>query len=223
MLVRCSRSYRKDKGEKISTRLEAVRKGVIGNATTFPKPPSDDAAIAKMEADLLTNTVAYRRGGIAQKPAYVNTLDASIKMLNGLADYVDNIANGDENIVLMSGFIPTDNKKNKPTNKPNQPTDVKVTRGTVGVIEAECATVDKAVYGCILTDAPLSKGVVINALGQLSVPKDAFSGNILVDLNKSRKKYFQGLIPKTTYYVYFYIVNTKGVSVLSDEVSIICA
>ncbi len=223
MIVRCSRSYRKDIGEKISTRLEAVRKGIIGNPTTFPKPPSDDATVAKMEADLLTNTVAYRRGGIAQKPAYQNTLESAVKMLNGLADFVDNIANGDENIVISSGFIPTDNKKSKPTNKPSQPSDVVVTRGTEGVIKAECAAVDKAIYGCILTDAPLSKGVVINSLGQLSIPKDSFSCNVWVDLNRRRKKHFEGLIPKTTYYVYFYIINTVGVSVLSNEVSIICA
>ena len=43
-----------------------------------------------------------------------------------------------------------------------------------------------------------------------------------IDLTSQREKHFTGLKPGSTYYFYYYVVNSAGVSPLSTVVSIMC-
>jgi hypothetical protein len=95
--------------------------------------------------------------------------------------------------------------------------------GGMGELIARCKKAEGVEeYGCILVAGrQLPSSVKFNPLGQLLISQDA--GNLIpgellfiIDQSKKRNKKFAGLKPGTDYYAYFYTVNYRGVSALSD-------
>ena len=78
-----------------------------------------------------------------------------------------------------------------------------------------------AAYGCLLCLKPLSSATTIDAGGQLIIGASDFVSKM--DVNKSRKKVFTGLTAGVIYYLYFYALNSAGVSTLSKVESIMFA
>jgi hypothetical protein len=189
-------------------------------------------AIIQAYADART---AYNDGGTAQKSAFMEAYKQLIIALDQLSYYVDELANGNEVLIVQSGFKPT---KGSYSARPEAtiPTGVKLYQGTTGVLHAECDNqpgVDT--YLCLLiAGMALPEGIIINQFGQLIFPNNGippvggtpgvptYGPPAIMDFNKNCKKEFTGLVPGVKYYVVFVAINASGVSPISEVVSLLC-
>ena len=235
--IHCSVIYRSAKIGDMDKIAIAVRKGVFNNSTTFTAPTILQPDF-QLLIDAYVNTRAdYTKGGLQQKGPFMTAKDNLIEGLDTLATYVDSVAMGDANIILLSNFTPT-NVDESQGHIPTQPEGVDIERGVPGEMFAECLPIEGAIYyGCIVVaNHPLDEDFIISALGQIVItedgiqpplpPADPIMGDyvkFVLDLNKQRKKHFVGLKVKVTYYFYFYAGNAKGVSALSAVQSLMCA
>lgn len=235
--VRCLLSYHKSKVNALPIFAVGVRDGVYQNPNPFATVPILEAEFQGLITEYNNKRGAYEQGGLAQKGPYLNARESLLAALDQLAAYVDSVAQGNEAVILLAGFVPSKgNRSGAPA--PVQPTGVLVKRGEAsGVLLAECANQDAAInYGCIVTkNEPLPDTVVLNDNGQLVVNATAQlpagggtatgmgSAIGIFDLNPSRKKRFANLTPGAMYYFVFFAANATGVSDLSDPVGIMCA
>lgn len=222
--IHCSLSYHEKKIETLPVFATEVSQGVFGNPTTFkltgtPAIPFTQAAFNALISNEQTAYAAYKQGGNAQKPAFNIARTALMGGLDKMAIYVDSVANGDANVIILSGFEPTSGAGGATLakTKATAPQTVKVTNGvSTGEIDAECESFGTGHhYGCIVSEGQaLSASTKLNAQGQLMIDPNQ-THRIILDLNSDRKKRFTGLTKGTDYYFYFYVVNTGGVSPLS--------
>ena len=120
-----------------------------------------------------------------------------------------------------------------PATKPAAVT-VTVKHGQWEELITSCPSVPKAMYGCIMTEgAPLPDWLVITPDGKIIAednkkpdpspdPKPADMKSMQIDLTSQRVKHFTNLKRGSTYYFYYWVVNTAGVSPLSEPVMIVC-
>jgi len=194
------------------------------------------AAFDALLADFNTKYDNYKNR-IGSKGDYLLAKAALMDALNTLADYVNGVALGNPDIIILAGYEPTKGSASD-VPAPLQAQGVTITRGTPGTLTTDCTPVAYAdSYGVILVaDNPLPDNVTMNGLGQMQVvdeggiiPPPAIADpaagaaipqiKVLVDLNKNRRKTFINLQIGTTYYVYYWSMNAGGVSPLSEVVS----
>ncbi len=233
----CSLSYHRSSPDTLDTFAIGVRDGVFSNPTPFATPPITQVDYQGVIDEYLNKRAAYKQGGKAQKGPYQTARTNLITKLDLLADYVDEIADGNEDTILLSGFVPTKAGSTEPQ-KPGVPAAIELKRGSTTEIFAQCGPVTGAeYYGCIVVGGkPLPEGVIIDENGAIVIRKeseptpepepvgDVPNGAVafLLDLTKQRTKQFTGLQAHVTYYVYFYAGNPTGVSALSTVQSILC-
>lgn len=243
-MIHCSLSYHKSKVEELPIFAIGVRDGIYDNATFFVTPPMAQAVFEALIQDYSDKRSAYENGGSAQKGPYQHAKQLLMNGLDTQADYVNGVANGDENLILLAGFVPTKGYRSSAPS-PVQPTGVVLKRPGTGVITAECANQKVATnYICIVTiNNPLPSNVKLNDSGQLVYTDDkgtapasntsessgapvatSTSGVIsaYIDFSPGRRKEFKGLQLGSRYYFSFIAANAQGVSTMSDAVSIIC-
>lgn len=235
--IRCSLKYHYIKLDSIPTFAGGVRDGIYNNPTVFNTPPMLQADFQAFISEYQSKRDAYKQGGLAQKAPFLNAKENLMVAMDDMAEYVDSVALGNANTIILSGFVPT---KGTASDQPDpvQPTGLQVKQGSTGILYAECDKQDQAIgYGCIMTvGQPLPDNVVMNEVGQLIVSE---SGNVggegntaisasdgmvqgTFDLNPNRKKKFVNLTPGVTYYFVFYAYNAQGVSPLSASASLMC-
>jgi hypothetical protein len=228
--IRCRLSFHFYKNENLEVFAIAVRDGIYGNVAVFMTPPLTVVQLQVLIDNFMNAYGAYKVGGIAQKGPYQIAKEALMDALDTLAAYVDGIADGDENTILLAGFVPTKGNISQ-ANPPTQPQLVTITRAVPGTFVTECAVVEGAdSYGGLLTAELLPPGTGINANGQIVSNDNGVAGpaapattpgtvRFIADFNKGRKKIFSGLQIGSTYYMYYWAVNAAGVSILSEPVS----
>jgi hypothetical protein len=249
--IKCSRTaYTKSKAGKLYIPAQAVVDGLSLHSALFPSPPVDPATFTALITAYSNTYSTYKAGGMAQKPAYQQAMAALLNAMDATATYVDGIANGDPNIIMFAGFVPTKGTASN-TPLPTLATGLQAWRGATGELFFECDKQDFAdTYGAILTEgAPLPPEINITASGQIIIsdtkptppppppggelpPPPAMSSYAAIasspvrmagfDLNKARRKRFLALRPGSNYFCTFYIVNASGVSQLCPPVSIQC-
>jgi len=219
--VQCSLNYHKASAEHLPVFGLGVRQGIKNNPTVFdpaktPAPPVTDAQFETLISNDEETYAAYKKGGSAQKPAYLAARSALMAALDNTAVYVDTIANGDENIIILAGYKPTYTSKNKST-VPTAPQKVTAKQGlSTGEMITECETFGTGChYGCIASEGqPLPSGTAITANGLLFLPA-GLTNRIVFNLTGERVKKFTGLTKKVDYYFYYFVINAAGVSPLS--------
>ena len=227
--VRCRLSYHFYRNDNMEVFAIGIRDGVYDNVAVFMTPPLSVAQLQALIDAFLNTYSAYKNGGIAQKGPFNIAKEALMGAFDTLAAYVDGVALGDANIILLAGFVPTKGNISQ-SNPPGQPQLVTITREVPGTFVTECAVVEGADgYGGLLTAELLPAGTGINANGQIvdtdngvagpAAPATAGAVRFIADFNKGRKKTFSGLQIGATYYMYYWAVNAAGVSILSEPVS----
>lgn len=226
-MIRCSLIFHKARVGELSNPAVTVRDGIFDNPALFVTPPIAQPVYQSLVDTYINTYAAYSVGGSAQQGAYRTASIALEQGMDTMADYVNEIADGDANIITTAGFIATKGSGGLAP-EPEQLQDIELARGSTGQILAECEKQDYAsVYICILSEnAPLPPDFSLSDSGQMTMNPNytpgpnAFRG--IIDFGKSRKKKFTGLMPGNTYYVVFFVINTRGVSAMSTPVSIIC-
>jgi len=240
--IRVSLSFHRTKVDEIDTFAIGVRDGIYNNAAVFTTPPIVLVDFQTAIDTYINTRGAYKNGGTAQKGPFEAAKTAIMDVLDETAEYVDEVANGDPNIIYLSGFKPTKGTASA-VPEPTQFQDIKLSRGATGELIAECENqkyVDT--YICIMSiGEPIPDDIGIDAAGQLFLgsndapiptPPEGEEGaepapletpqGAIVDFNKPRRKKFIGLTPGVTYYFSFFGINASGVGPLSVAKSIVC-
>lgn len=231
--IRCKLTYHQMKIALFQLFIAAVRNGIYNNVIVFAAPPIMQAAFDALILDFNTKYDNYKNR-IGSKGDYLTAKSALMAALDTLADYVNGVALGNPDIIILAGYEPTKGSSNN-VPPPLQAQNVTITRGTPGTLITDCDPVANAdSYGVILiAGEPLPDNIIMNGLGQLQIMDDGAgiaaspSGTTaaipvikaLIDLNKSRRKTFINLEIGVTYYVYYWSMNAGGVSPLSEVVS----
>jgi len=229
--IRCKLTYHRKNNSVLGTFAGGVKTGIFQHNPPFNAPPMDELAFHGLIEDFNDTYSEYEehRASIDEVMGKRNPL---MNALDGYSEYVNTVANGDAIIIGLGGFEAT---KGSLSSKiaPVMPTGVTLERG-IGELIAECDAIAGAdSYGAILVaNNPLPENIYINGLGQIVVENNgsdplpptplmaAANGIVFIqDLTKSRKKKFSNLQAGVTYYVYFWAMNTGGVSPLSIAVS----
>ena len=219
----CTLGYHSYSTSELDTFSNQVGNGIYTNATVFVNPTVTHAILTTHQQAFSTAAAEYASYGAIKKTAFVTTRKVLIDTLDLLADYVNSVANGDESLILLSGYIPsaTAAQKNIPVEKINA-FIAKRTENTGEIMVEIPAINNRGVvnYFCICTEtAPLAGPILID--GQLKL--EAMDAKVRYDFTKSRKKYFKTLTPGVTYYFYVFASNTVSVSPLSDMRSVMAA
>ena len=230
----CSLNYHHFKFPEIETFAHGVSTGIYSH-----KPPFDTPPLSKADFDNLVDAYhdtyeKYKNGGKSQKGDFIIAKTNLMAALDNTADYVDALSGVDDGMIILAGYTPTKTGDTKAV-IPAVPTGVVITRGVTGELFAECkAETGAAFYGCIMVaGGPLPSGVAMNGAGQLIAVNQKDNSNlnpnaiqnaivVAIDLTKSRKKQFNGLVKGVEYFFYFYAGNTAGISQLSEVQSLMC-
>jgi len=222
--IHCSREYRKGVGTIISETLLATRTGILDNEEEFPDSPITEAESKEIYTTFVNAKSYYDRGGISQETPWKTAEEAAIALLDKEADYVDDIAQGNSLIIILSGFTPTEFSTGRKSNhKPRQPQHISTNKNIPeGQISCWCEAHDENdSYGCFLSEGrPLPDGFWMMSNGIFKTTPDM--PVIYHNINLQRKKLFTELKWGVKYWLYFYIVNTAGVSPLSAGVCVSC-
>lgn len=236
--IRVSVAYRFMPPKDLAAFGSKVVEGLTENSSQFPAPPIDVPTMTFAVSDYTNKRNLYKNGGANQKAAYLQAKTKLIDVLDRTAVYVDEIANGNETIILYSGFVPTKGSRT-PSPSPTEATGVSLRNIGAQRLEAQCDVQPVvSTYLCILTEgAPLPENIHITKSGQMhfglekaETPEDraallnamAQITNVWIDLTKGRIKTFAGLTPTKRYFVTFCAINPTGVGALSPAVSTIC-
>ncbi|MGE0636472.1 MAG: hypothetical protein AB7G44_07225 [Bacteroidia bacterium] len=230
--IRCRRNFKKIKIDELDVFALIVLSGIYNNVITFPMPTIAQAMFQALIDTYMTKRSGYK-GGTVSKGDFEIAKTALINALFTLADYVDSVAQGDVNIILLSGYQPT---KGSPSAAvpPARAENVKLEIAAPGEMNGSCAVVAGAENYCAILAAeePLPVNTNINGFGQLVVndgdgtatPAASAAAlseiKFVLDFNKSRIKKFTGLTKGTVYYLYYFSINAAGVSPLSIAVSL---
>jgi hypothetical protein len=212
------------------------------NATTFTSPPMTEPLFSALISTYVSRYSAYVDGGATAKAEFLQTEEELLNAMNSTALYVDSVAQGDRNIIILSGFVPT-KETNTPKQKPTELENVEVTRGASGELLVSSDLQEGVdTYFCLLTantpppawfNANEAGQVVFDDGGNTPTPppgtdpqptpmtSDKTLGGIF-DFTKGRKKKFMNLTPGTTYWVVMFGINTAGVGPVSQPISIVC-
>ncbi len=220
-LSRCNRNYHRMKIHQRGTLASGMLETYYKNNPPFTAPVMPKADFKKLVNDYNSRYADFANGGRAQKADWLIARDTLIHGLDLIADNVDEVAGGNEDIILEGGFQPRKTFRSG-KNTPPVPEIESLEHGATGQLFATCKLLEpNTFYGCIISEgAPLDERVVMRA-GKLVIPKGLTTA-IQIDETKKRKKSFVNLTPMVTYYFYFFARNSAGVSSLSEPRAIIC-
>ncbi len=220
-LSKCSRNFHRMKIYERATLAAGVNDLYYKAGSPFTAPVISQTDFETLMADYNHRYADFFNGGRAQKGAWLIAQTALVEALDLIADDVDEVAQGNPDVIIEGGFKPV--KTHRSQAQVLLPPKIQsLDRGATGVIKASCYSLGtKVSYGCIISEgAPLPDNVYM----QSGIIK--FSAgmpvNVLINETNSRKKTFFGLTPGVTYYVYFFARNAAGVSALSEPQSILC-
>ncbi len=214
----------------LDTPAVAVKTGIFSDPVQFPTPPITGLAFQGFIDNYVTTFGILESGNFAQRGNFNLANIALTQAMDTLAEYVDEIADGDVNIITNSGFVPT---KGTPSLAPAPVIidTVKITRGNTGQLLVECKKQPYvSSYICILTPNEPTPANMIIVDGQLVLENDngttaplaTVAPAAIIDFKKTRKKKFIGLTPGTIYYATMFGINGRGVGDLSEPVSQMC-
>ena len=209
-----------------------LKQGIDKNSDVFsytpvapkPKPPYTSVELSGFISTLTTTDAAYNQGGRAQKPAFKTALTELKSAMDEYADYVDIIADGDEDIITLSGFDVADGSAaHQKQTVPSTPVAKAERSDTSGEIVVETTTNGRdSYYGCLISEGmPLNSGTTMSPTGLLYIPPGN-TNRVIHALDVHRVKKIMGLTKGVNYWVYFYVANTAGVSQLSTGVDVMC-
>ncbi len=196
------------------------------NLSTFTGvKPITEAAMGIIITAFNDKRGAYKQGGLAAKKPYETAHTNLLECLYLFISYVNDIANGDEDILKLSK-LPYSNGINTTAARIQAGElagELSYEPGANGTANTSCAFFGKgAKYITIIVKGLLPDGVSWNIDGQLTFPDGVNMPPHMLNLNGKRNKKVTGLLPKTDYFAYYLLVAGGYVSAPSAPLKIGC-
>ena len=214
---------RKFKVGDMVDKASAMSSAIFGLVLVFTGTKPFTAAQILTLTGLYTSTKAtFKTGGLLAKPAFVAAHLALLNCMLDFADYVDSIAVGSL-VIITQSTLPD----NVPVNYAEliiagaNPTGVVAKIGLALQLVTDCIPLGKGVgYTAILSEGmPLMAGFSIDSNGQIHIPA-GMTNRVFINSTATRKKLFNGLLPSTTYYLYYIQMVGDVVSQMSAAVPV---
>ena len=218
-------NFRKMTGITLEDFAEGVKAGIFGNVLIFLLTPMTLLVFTGLITDYSNARKAYESGGTADLPLYQKTMKALIAALNLFAPYVDTIALGDIPTIKMAGFKATYDPANaKGGIVVEEGLNMKRPAKGSGSLISECSTYPSGTtfLGLLCEGAIKPDDITVVDSKFIKLPKGS-TVNIILGASKQNKKVWTGLTPGVTYYCYYIIINSKGISSFSNVAIMMCA
>lgn len=222
-IAHCTLGYHQFGTSALETFASQVSNGIYNNITQFPAPIIEHDTFSHIKQDFDNAAADYAMYGAVKKTAFTNARKKLIDTLDLLTDYVDGLAQGDESLIILSGFMPSSTVAQG--NIPLTRIEMFMVKRTAneGEIAVEIPTINHhgtVNYYCICSEGvPLENLTIVD--GQLIL--ENITNKLRYDYSKSRKKIFKGLTIATTYYFYVFASNTVSVAPVSEGKSLMAA
>ena len=217
---------KKIKNNDLADAAKEASDAIFGNPIDFEPPYPTTAAIITTLVTTYTGTKAgYKVGGKLAKPAFTNARKGLQGEVVKLGKYVNDIANGNIDI-LHASTLPTneDEKDFKALIAAGAiAQNISDAKGLSGQILTDCDTFGVGVeYVTLLCEgAVLPAGATLGINGQVTMP-GGFAGSISTSIFLTRKKTFINLTPGVFYYIYYVLVYKGTVGRLSNPLKAVC-
>lgn len=204
------------KVREIDARAEEMKQAIFVTYLTIFVGiiPMTAIAFGTLITNYINSRTSYRVIGRSMKGANDAAKAALLDGLLLFANYVDEIAQGNVDILIDSTLPFTGQLIGSGSLITNgaKATGVKGKSGNIGQLTTSCQPFVKGVrYHAILVQgSPLPANVITNLNGQLLLLTGVGVPPYVLNLNGKRTKSFTNLIPGTAYYVY-YILEGEGV------------
>ena len=215
----CKVSYRGFSNVLLPKFCTLIEGGLYANDNVFSTPviPLPDFKI--VEENYINAVSKYNVAPKIEKTNMLVARDKMVNVLDKLAIYVNDRANGDADIINLSGFEPTkvSQSKTQPIEQYNM-FEVERTKNLgEALVKIEPYPNGKNInyYAFVTAETSLPAELIVNGMINFSALNDGY-----FDLNKGRVKLFKGLKTNTTYYFYILLANTAGISKISTPISL---
>lgn len=214
--IKCRLEYRRYRNRKLIVVCTSVANGIYNDTAQFASPVVTQAVFTTTFIAYAEAVAKYDNAPKIEKTAMLVARNEMIDVLDRLAVYVDEVANGDASLINLSGFTPTKESMNR--SNPlvaSEAFDVKRT-ANLGEVEVEVHKISgyDAIWYFVICSSESS-------LPPNSIVDGVFNCNSLAEgdkicLTKSRVKVFSNLQTGRMYYFYLIGANTVSVSQLSS-------
>jgi hypothetical protein len=217
-------TFKKKTGISLENFAEAVKAGLFGNILVFLVIPITSVALQLLITDYSNARLAYESGGKAQLPQYQKTMKALKNALIELAPYVDTIALGDIAIINMAGFEATYDPKNAKGGIIVEEglTMHRPVKGT-GTLISECSTYPSGTtfLGFLFEGSMKMDNITVVDSKMVSIYTSS-PLKMILGPTKQNTKVWTGLTPGVTYYCYYIVITSKGISTFSNLAKMMC-
>lgn len=206
-------SWSKKKPLVMASLAHKVSKTIVGNATTFPNPPSEVTSL-DATANNVENYYPSRKEGAIAKDKFEKENDLLNSKLYAAAQFVDNIAKGVAETMHLAGFDST--KPNLTSNSLPSSTVILKTNslpgGTITVTVDKVDNADSYTYVLVMD----SEFRVTVDDDMIVIPKDI---EAFIVVSGKRTATFKNLDPQRKVSIAVIVNNSKGKSGFSTVAS----
>ena len=218
--IRCRLDFHDYSNRDLIQFCTQVSNGIYNGSTTFATPTVTHVLFGAAFTKYANAVARYENAPKIEKTAMETARREMLDVLELLRIYVDQLANGDESLINLSGFVPTKSMVSKSAPLVVQESfDVRRTTnlGEVEVVIHKQSGYDVLWYFAICSSiSDLPPSVVKN--GVFKVPSG--SETMLICFANGRTKVFSNLTTGKMYYFYVVAANSISVSPLSSPVGI---
>ena len=216
------------KVDDLGGRANEILQGIyVLNPSVFTGTPPVTEAVLGAGILLYNNKrAAYKQGGLGAKLPYEGAHTGLIDLLIELKPYVDEIADGNEDIYKLSK-MPYDTGTNDTAAKIAAgavPLNLVYSPDITGAARVSCDAFDKNTkFHCVAVQGGLlPAGTFVSLDGQLMTPGGLAMPPCIFNFNGKRNKILLNMVTKTDYFLYMFMMYGSAVSGLSAPLKIIC-
>ena len=218
--IRCRLDYRDFSNRDLIQICTQVSNGIYNDVNVFGSPVVTKVVFTTAFNKYADAVARYENAPKIEKTAMELARKEMIEILDIMRLYVDQLANGDESLINLSGFAPT--KATVEKSVPLVTTESFDVRRTTNLGEVEVEIHKHSGYDALWYFAICSSfsNLPVNAINNGVLDLSISNEEIRINLSNGRTKVFSNLPTGKMYYIYVFAANSVSVSPLSSPIAL---